>query len=102
MITPEIVTVHLSQTGFVANLIKENNIHHCSITHDATPYRSDLPIDAIAESDEDNKCPTFSSANKNTKALLALLDGSHKAHGRICHRLTRFFPLIATSPRKAT
>jgi hypothetical protein len=58
MITPEIVTVHLSQTGFAANLVKENNIHHCSITHDATPYHSGLPIDAIADN-EHKECPTF-------------------------------------------
>jgi len=37
MITPEVVSVHLSQTGFVANLVKENNIHLRNITHDATP-----------------------------------------------------------------
>jgi hypothetical protein len=102
MITIEIVTVHLSQTGFAANLVEENNIHHCSITHDATPYRSGLPIDAIAESNEDKECPTFIKRKQNTKALLALSDGSPKAHGRICHHPTRFFPLIATSPRKAT
>jgi hypothetical protein len=59
MITPEIVTVHLSQIGFAANLVKENNIHHHSIAHNATPYHSGLPIDAIAESDEDKECPTF-------------------------------------------
>jgi hypothetical protein len=42
------------------------------------------------------------SANENTKALLALLDGLHKAHGWICHRPTHFFLLIATSLCKAT
>ncbi len=59
MLTPENVTFHLSQTGFAANLAEENNIHHLSITHDATPYCSGLPIDAIAESDEDEQCPMF-------------------------------------------
>jgi hypothetical protein len=59
MVTPEVIAVHLSQTGFAANLVEENNIHHRSITHEATPYRSGLPIDAIAESNEDEESPTF-------------------------------------------
>jgi hypothetical protein len=69
LITPETVTVHLSQTGPAANLVKENNIHHCSITHDATPYRSGLPIDAIAESDEDKECPTFIECKQKCQSI---------------------------------
>ena len=26
MVTPEVIAVHLSQTGFAANLVEENNI----------------------------------------------------------------------------
>ena len=47
MIIPDSVQVHLSQTGFAAILVEENNIQNHSITHDATPYCSGLPIDAI-------------------------------------------------------
>ncbi len=47
MITPDSVQVNLSQTNFAANLVEENNIQNQSITHDATPYCSGLPIDAI-------------------------------------------------------
>jgi hypothetical protein len=70
MITPDIVTVHLNQTGFAANLFKENNIHHRSITHDATPYRSGLPIDAIIESDENKECPTFIGRKKKYQSIV--------------------------------
>jgi hypothetical protein len=53
------VSVHLSQTGFVAHLVKYNNNHLCNITPNATPYCSGLPINAIPESDKDNNCPAF-------------------------------------------
>ncbi len=70
MITPEIFTVHLSQTGFAANLAEENNIHHCSTTHDETPYCSGLPIDAIAESDEDKECPIFLKRKQKYQSIV--------------------------------
>ena len=57
--TPDVVQVHLSQTGFASHLIEENNIHHRNIIPNATPYRSGLPIDACPESDEDKDNPTF-------------------------------------------
>jgi hypothetical protein len=70
LITPEVVSVHLSQTGFAANLVEENNIHLWNITHDATPYRSGLPIDAIAESDEDEECPTFVERKRKYQSIV--------------------------------
>ncbi len=57
--TDDKVSVHLSQTGFAAHLVEDNNAHIPKITPDATPYRSGLPIDAIPESDKANNCPTF-------------------------------------------
>ncbi len=57
--TKDEVSVHLSQTGFAAHLVEDNNAHLRSITPDATPYRFGLPINAIPESDEDKSCPTF-------------------------------------------
>jgi hypothetical protein len=57
--TEDKVSVYLSQTGFAAHLVEDNNTHLCSVTPDATPYRSGLPIDAIPESDNDENCPTF-------------------------------------------
>ncbi len=54
--TKDIVLVHLSQTGFAAHLVKDNNIHTRNITLDATSYCSGLPINAILESDKlDNR-----------------------------------------------
>jgi hypothetical protein len=73
MITPGSVQVHLSQTGFTANLVEENNIQNQSITHDATPYCFGLPIDAIPESDEDKTCPTFIERKQNYQSIVGLI-----------------------------
>ncbi len=53
------VLVHLSQTGFAAHFVEDNNAHLCSVMPDATPYHSGLLINAIPESDKDEKWPTF-------------------------------------------
>jgi hypothetical protein len=57
--TDNIVSVCLSQTGFAAHLVKDNNIHLRNITHDATPYHSGLPINAIPKTDEPDNCPAL-------------------------------------------
>jgi hypothetical protein len=51
------VSVHLSQTGFAAHLVKDNNAHTRNIMPDATPYCSGLPINACPKSDEADDCP---------------------------------------------
>jgi hypothetical protein len=51
--------VHLSQTGFVAHLVEDNNAHTHNITPDATPYRLGLPINAYPESDKADDCPAL-------------------------------------------
>jgi hypothetical protein len=58
-VTPPVVKVHLSQTGFVSHLVEENNIYHRNITLDATPYWSGLLIDACPGSDKDKESPGF-------------------------------------------
>ncbi len=45
--TDDVVTIHLSQTGFAAHLIEDNNVHTPNMTPDATLYYSDLPINTI-------------------------------------------------------
>jgi hypothetical protein len=55
--TPAVVNVHLSQTGFVPHLMEENNIHHRNITPNATPYCSGLPTNACPKSDKDKESP---------------------------------------------
>jgi hypothetical protein len=67
LITTDKFHVHLSQTGFTAHLVKENNVHIRNITPDATPYPLGLPINLVPESDEDEQCPTFKECKKNTK-----------------------------------
>ena len=38
LVTPGMVTVHLSQTGFALHLVEEHNIHLRRIMPDANPY----------------------------------------------------------------
>jgi hypothetical protein len=68
-------SVHLSQTGFAAHLVKDNNAHLCSITPDATPYQSSLPINAIPESGKDKIVLPSLKANKNIRVSLDPLVG---------------------------
>ncbi len=73
LITSEEVQVHLSQTGFAAHLVKENNVHMHNITPDATPHHSGLPISAITESDEDEQCPTFQERKQKYQSVVGLI-----------------------------
>jgi hypothetical protein len=59
MAMTKLVQVHLSQTGFTSHLVKENNIHLCNVTPNATPYHSGLPIEACPEPDKEKRLPTF-------------------------------------------
>ena len=70
MVKPDLVQVHLSQTGFASHLVESNNIHLRNITHDATPYRSGLPIDACPESDEDETSQTFLDRKKKYQSIV--------------------------------
>ncbi len=68
------VSVHLSQTGFAAHLVENNNAHDRNITPDATtPYRSGLPIDACPESDEANDCPALIKRKKKYQSVVGLI-----------------------------
>jgi hypothetical protein len=49
----------MSQTGFAAHLVKDNNVHTRNITPNATPYHSGLPINAIPKSDKEDVCPAL-------------------------------------------
>jgi hypothetical protein len=72
-ITPDVVQVHLSQTGFASHLIEENNIHHCNITPNATPYWSSLPIDTCPESDEEKDNPTFLKRQSKYQSIVGCI-----------------------------
>ena len=69
-ITPEVVQVHLSQTGFASHLVEANNIHHRNITPDATPYRAGLPINGCPESDKDKENPTFLEQQRKYQSIM--------------------------------
>jgi hypothetical protein len=71
LLTPDRAEVHLSQTGFAAHLAKENNIHLRNVTPDTTPYCSDLPINAIPESDKDEVSPTFQERKKKIQSVVS-------------------------------
>jgi hypothetical protein len=64
------VSVHQSQTGFAAHLVKENNAYPRNITPDATPNCSGLPIDAIPDPDKDDNAQPSSNASIVIKVLL--------------------------------
>jgi len=70
MVKPDLVQVHLSQTGFASHLVESNNIHLRHITHDATPYCSGLPIDACPESDDDETSQTFIDRKKKYQSIV--------------------------------
>jgi hypothetical protein len=67
------VSVHLSQTGFAIHLVKDNNAHLCSISPDATPYCSGLPLNAIPESDEGKNCPMFIERKRKYQSVVGLI-----------------------------
>jgi hypothetical protein len=56
-ITSTSVSVHLNQSGFASNLVKCFFQDSCNVTLMAMPYRSGIPIDAIAPSTDDDDSP---------------------------------------------
>ncbi len=56
-ITPSAILVHLNQLGFAAPLVESFFCESCDPTPTATPYRSGIPIDAIAPSTDDDDSP---------------------------------------------
>jgi hypothetical protein len=56
-VTKSTVDVHMNQSGFAANLVKQFCRDKWEPTPDATPYRSGVPIDSIAPSTDDDGSP---------------------------------------------
>jgi hypothetical protein len=69
----DVVLVRLSQTGFAAHLVKDNNIHTWNITLDAIPYRSGLPINVIPKSNKPNNCPALIERKRKYKSMVGLI-----------------------------
>ncbi len=70
MVSPDLVQVHLSQTGFASRLVEDINVHLRNVTHDATPYCSGLPMDACPESDKDETSQTFIERKKKYQIIV--------------------------------
>jgi hypothetical protein len=64
------VAVHLSQTGFASHLVEANNVHTCSVTLDANPYRSGLPIDTCPESDKADDSPALLERKRHYQSVV--------------------------------
>ena len=69
-VTPGLVQVHLSQTGFASHRVEDINIHLRNVTPDTTPYHSGLPINACSESDEEETNPTFIEKKKKYQSIV--------------------------------
>jgi hypothetical protein len=69
-ITPLAVTVHLNQSGFASNLVESFHLSDRNQTPTATPYRSGIPIDAVAPSSEDDNCPALKCQKEAYQSLI--------------------------------
>ena len=69
-ITPSSTTVHLSQAGFATNLVESFSLQDRNQTPTATPYRSGVPIDSIAESSEDVESPALKRRKEAYQSLV--------------------------------
>ena len=48
---PKNVSIHMTQTAFIDNLVQDQNLHGESVTTPKTPYRSGYPVDNIPKED---------------------------------------------------
>jgi hypothetical protein len=71
--TDDVITFHLSQTGFATYLVEDNNAHTRKVTPNATPYCSDLPINAIPELDKADNCPALIEQKKKCQSIFSLI-----------------------------
>ncbi len=69
-LTPSAITVHLSQSGFTSNLVDSFHLSERNQTPTATPYRSGIPIDAIAPSTEHDELPALKCCKDAYQSLV--------------------------------
>jgi hypothetical protein len=72
-VTPSTVLVHLSQAGFSSHLVDSFHLSDRNQTPTATPYRSGILIDAIAESNEDDDSPALKRRKEAYQSLIGSL-----------------------------
>ncbi len=88
------VSVHLSQTGFTAHLVEDNNAQEKNISPNATPYQSGLHIDAILESNEDNKDPAPVERKQKNRSICqetSTRDTAYKGSLELCASIVLLF-----------
>ncbi len=98
-ITNSAVDVHMSQSGFAANLVEQFCRDEWDPTPDATPYQSGVPIDSIAPSSDVDDSPT---QRKHIRVWLAALVGWPAPHIPILLRSTPSFCRTAASQLPVT
>jgi hypothetical protein len=81
LVSEDKVWVHLSQTGFAANLVEDNNAHEKNITPDATLHQSSLPINTIPESDKDDDNPVLVECKQKYQSIIGSIGWlAHSTH----------------------
>jgi hypothetical protein len=100
--TKDEVSVHLSQTGFAAHLVEDNNAHLRSITPDAT--RTDPAFQSTLSLNQTKTriVPPSLNANKNIRVLLDPSVGWQAAHVQTLPSPTYSFWHTTTNPLEAT
>jgi hypothetical protein len=96
-ITPSLVTIHLTQSGFVSNLVESFSLSNRNQTPTATPYWPSIPICSVTPSSEEDK----SLALKRQKEAYQSLIGSIGwfAHST-CPALSMVHSLLASYSNK--
>ncbi len=71
--TPSKVDVHLTQTGFAANLVEQFCRGSWEPTPTAMSYRSGVPIDSIASSSDDDDSPSQLRQTEAYQSLIGII-----------------------------
>jgi hypothetical protein len=69
-IIPTSLTVHLNQAGFATNLIESFSLQDRNQSPKATPYRSGVPIDLIANSSGADDSPSLKRHKEAYQSLI--------------------------------
>ncbi len=81
LFTPSTVTAHLNQSGFASNLVESFSFSNRSQTSTATPYCSDVLIDSVAPSYEDDDSPALKRWKEAYQSLIGSIGWlAHSTH----------------------
>jgi hypothetical protein len=80
-ITPSSVSVNLSQSGLALNLVETFSIQNRNQTPTATPYQSDISIDAVAPLLKDQNFPALKQRKDTYQSLIESIGWlAHSTH----------------------